>query len=74
MQRTVEIRLRAFELDAGSQRNETIQKLIQLLQTERNRTEQLLRKYTVLEMEFLNMQRLVRRGKKGAAALKEEKV
>jgi general secretion pathway protein A len=73
MQRTVEIRLRAIELDAGGQRKETIQNLLQLLQQERKKTEQLLRKYTVLEMEFLNMQRLVGRDKKMGLEIKTGK-
>jgi hypothetical protein len=73
MQRTVEIRLRAIELDAGGQRKETIQNLLQLLQQERKKTEQLLRKYTVLEMEFLNMQRLVGRDKKMVLEIKTGK-
>jgi general secretion pathway protein A len=74
MQRTVEIRLRAIELDASSQRKETTQNLLQLLQEERKRNEQMMRKYTVLEMEFLNMQRLIGRGKKEATELKVGKV
>jgi putative secretion ATPase (PEP-CTERM system associated) len=65
IQRTVDIRLRAIELDAGTQRRETTQNLLQMLQQERKRSEQMLRKYTVLEMEFLNMQRLISRDKKG---------
>lgn len=73
MQRMVDIRLRAIELDAGGQRKEAIQNLLQLLQQERKKTEQLVRKYTVLEMEFLNMQRLVSREKKVGLEIKAGK-
>ncbi len=59
LQRSCEIRFRAIELDAGNQRNEAMQKLILLLQQERQKAESLLRKYTAIQMKYLDLKRRV---------------
>jgi general secretion pathway protein A len=77
LQGTVENRLGVIEKglsSQGSQSNETVEKLTQLLQQERERNQDLSRKHAHLEMEHLHLKQLVERAKERTRKMRAGKV
>ena len=73
LQGTVEIRLGVIEKGLGSQSNETVRRLNELLQKERKRNQDLLHKHAQLEKEHLYLKELVDRARKRAQEIRAGK-
>lgn len=70
---TVENRLGVIEKGLNSQPTETVRRLTELLQKERERNQVLLRKHAHLEMEYLHLKELVDKARKRAQQIKAGK-
>jgi general secretion pathway protein A len=70
---TVENRLGVIEKGLNSQPTETVQRMTELLQKERERNQVLLRKHAHLEMEYLHLKELVDKARKRAQQIKAGK-
>jgi putative secretion ATPase (PEP-CTERM system associated) len=73
LQGTVENRLGVIEKGLSSQPNETVEKLTQLLQQERERNQELLGKHAQLVAEHLHLNQLVERAKERTRKMKAGK-
>jgi flagellar biosynthesis chaperone FliJ len=69
----VDNRLCEIEKGLSSQQNETIQKLTELLQKEREQSQELFRKYAHLKGEHLHLQKLVEQARERARQIKARK-
>jgi putative secretion ATPase (PEP-CTERM system associated) len=73
LQGVVENRLGVIEKGLGGRQNETVEKLSQLLQQERERHQELFEKHARLEMEYLRQKQLVDKARKRAQEIKAGK-
>jgi Zn-dependent M16 (insulinase) family peptidase len=73
LQGTVENRLGVIEKGLNSQSPETVRRLKELLQKERERNQDLLRKHAHLETEHLHLKELVDRARKRAQQIRAGK-
>ena len=74
LQGTVENRLGVIEKGLSSQQNEAIQKLTQLLQYERERNQNLLRKNVKLEMMYLHLKQIIEKAREKVQKMRAAKV
>jgi small-conductance mechanosensitive channel len=74
LQGTVENRLGVIEKGLSSQQNEAIQKLTQLLQYERERNQNLLRKNAKLEMMYLHLKQIIEKAREKVQKMRAAKV
>jgi general secretion pathway protein A len=70
LQGAVDNRLGVIEKVLGSQQNEAIQNLTKLLEQERERNQDLLRKHAQLEMMYLHLQQIIAKAKERAQKMR----